>query len=228
MSPACSSSSRRSAAALGHQLPESSPSPASSSSSSTPHRPSASLAASARCARRGRRCRPRRHDGLRRRGSGCRQPRSRPPRCPAPSGDRCRRRRRRAPRQQRLAFPGVPGAAPPGGGLEVRLGAGSCPMGRHPRHVCSRVGGRGRHRALRCHGVAVRARRRVRAVPDLRQRSPGTTNCAPTPSITVARPCTPTRRTIRGCSSDSAEEKPTAAGRPCHRCPDQRDRRHSR
>src|SRR6266508_4145663 len=44
-------------------------------------------------------------------------------------------------------------------------------MGRHPHHVCSRVGGRGRHRALRCHGVAVRARRRVRAVPDLPQRT---------------------------------------------------------
>ena len=44
-------------------------------------------------------------------------------------------------------------------------------MGRHPRHVCSRVGGRGRHRALRCHGVAVRTRRRVRAVPDLPQRT---------------------------------------------------------
>lgn len=44
-------------------------------------------------------------------------------------------------------------------------------MGGHPQHVCSRVGGRGRHRALRCHGVAVRARRRVRAVPDLRQRT---------------------------------------------------------
>ena len=44
-------------------------------------------------------------------------------------------------------------------------------MGGHPQHVCSRVGGRGRHRALRCHGVAVRARRRVRAVPDLRQRA---------------------------------------------------------
>ena len=44
-------------------------------------------------------------------------------------------------------------------------------MGGHPQHVCSRVGGRGRHRALRCHGVAVRARRRVRAVPDLPQRT---------------------------------------------------------
>ena len=44
-------------------------------------------------------------------------------------------------------------------------------MGGHPQHVCSRVGGRGRHRALRCHGVAVRARRRVRALPDLQQRT---------------------------------------------------------
>jgi hypothetical protein len=44
-------------------------------------------------------------------------------------------------------------------------------MGGHPQQVCSRVGGRGRHRALRCHDVAVRARRRVRAVPDLRQRT---------------------------------------------------------
>src|SRR5512132_2646413 len=44
-------------------------------------------------------------------------------------------------------------------------------MGGHPQHVCSRVGGRGRHRALRCRGVAVRARRQVRAVPDLRQRT---------------------------------------------------------
>ena len=40
-----------------------------------------------------------------------------------------------------------------------------------PEHVGSRVGGRGRHRALRCRGVAVRARRRVRAVPDLQQRA---------------------------------------------------------
>ena len=32
--------------------------------------------------------------------------------------------------------------------------------------------------------------------------NPGTTNCAPRRSIAVARPCTPTPRTIRGCSSD--------------------------
>src|SRR5918994_3285213 len=32
--------------------------------------------------------------------------------------------------------------------------------------------------------------------------NPGTTNCAWKPSITVARPCTPTLRTTQGCSSD--------------------------
>src|SRR5262245_56536653 len=31
--------------------------------------------------------------------------------------------------------------------------------------------------------------------------NPGTTNCAPKRSITAARPCTPTRRTIQGCGS---------------------------
>ena len=44
-------------------------------------------------------------------------------------------------------------------------------MGGHTRHVRARVGGRGRHRALRCHRVAVEARRQVRAVPDLPQRT---------------------------------------------------------
>ena len=44
-------------------------------------------------------------------------------------------------------------------------------MGGDPRDVPSRVGGRGRHRAPRRHGVAVRTRREVRAVPDLQQRT---------------------------------------------------------
>ena len=35
-------------------------------------------------------------------------------------------------------------------------------MGGHPQHVCSRVGRGGRHWALRCRSVAVRARRQVR------------------------------------------------------------------
>jgi hypothetical protein len=44
-------------------------------------------------------------------------------------------------------------------------------MGGHPQQVCSRVGGRGRHWALRCRGVAVGTRGQLRAVPDLRQRA---------------------------------------------------------
>ena len=35
--------------------------------------------------------------------------------------------------------------------------------------------------------------------------NPGTTSCAPTPSITVALPCTPTPRTIRGSSIESGD-----------------------
>ena len=33
---------------------------------------------------------------------------------------------------------------------------------------------------------------------------PGTTNCAPKRSTTAARPCTPTRRGIRGCDGDDS------------------------
>ena len=36
--------------------------------------------------------------------------------------------------------------------------------------------------------------------------SPGTTNCAPKPSMTVARPCMPTPGTIQGCSSDQPND----------------------
>ena len=48
--------------------------------------------------------------------------------------------------------------------------------------------------------------------------SPGTTNCAPKPAITVALPCTPTLRTIQGCSSENS----SGPGRPCHGRPDRR------
>ena len=63
--------------------------------------------------------------------------------------------------------------------------------------------------------------------------SPGTTNCAPKPSLMVVLPCTPTLRTIQGRSSDQQarhrtgvntiitggethEEKATAGGGPCN------------
>ena len=54
---------------------------------------------------------------------------------------------------------------------KYRLRKGSRPMGSHSRHVFSCVGGRGRHRALPRHGVAVQTRRRVRAMPDLQERA---------------------------------------------------------
>src|SRR5262249_39136512 len=45
--------------------------------------------------------------------------------------------------------------------------------------------------------------------------SPGTTNCAPKRSITAALPCTPTLRTIQGCSIDQhARHIPAQIGRP--------------
>src|SRR5262245_22436981 len=44
-------------------------------------------------------------------------------------------------------------------------------MGGHAQHVCSRVGGGGRRRAIQCNGLAVRTRRQVRALPDLPQRT---------------------------------------------------------
>jgi hypothetical protein len=44
-------------------------------------------------------------------------------------------------------------------------------VGRHPHHVCSRIGGSGRYRALRCHRVALRTRLQVRALPDLQERT---------------------------------------------------------
>src|SRR5262245_55345266 len=44
--------------------------------------------------------------------------------------------------------------------------------------------------------------------------NPGTTNCAPKRSITAARACTPTRRTIQGCSSDQHARQRTVPQPP--------------
>ena len=162
--PARSSSSR----------PSRSPRPRSrrSSSSATAVAPTSSAATHRRCARRGRRRRPRRHDGLRRRDPGRGQPRS----------AICSRALRRAATD--AADDGVEFFVNSGwrspayqeqllrrGGPEVRLGAEAARWVATAEHVRARVGGRGRHRAGRRHGVAVRARRRVRAVPDLPQRA---------------------------------------------------------
>ena len=175
---------------------------------------------SAACARRGRRCRPRRHDGLRRRGSGCGQPRLRLSSVPCA-------RPRRMPRTTASS------SSSTAAGVRRRTRSNSSvrrsrstaqsrrpPAGWPPRHVRSRVGGRGRHRALRCRGVAVRSTAPRTGCARSTATSPGTTSCAPRPSITAALPCTPTRRTIQGCSSDDSRR--SAAGRPCAGRPDRR------
>ena len=121
---------------------------------------------------RGRRCRPRRHDGLRRRRS----------RLSPTSIPRCSRALRRAATD--AAADGVEFFVDSGwrspAYQEQLLREAIAKYGSEaeaarwvatPEHVRARVGRRGRHRARRRHGVAVRARRRVRAVPDLRQRT---------------------------------------------------------
>ena len=98
--------------------------------------------------------------------------------------------------------PGVPGATTPAGGPEVRLRRGSCPMGGHPRT-----------RLLTCRGTRSTSGAPMpqRGCPSTAPSTgyarstatnPGTTNCAPKPSITGALPCTPTLRTIQGRSSE--------------------------
>ena len=166
-SPACSSSSRRSPRALGDR---------SRASSSTASRREATHRRPARraspCARRGRRRRPRRHDGLRRRGPGCRQARSRAPRRPAQRRDRCRERRRRVRRRQRLALPGLPGAAPPArrsrSTARRRRQPAGWPRPTRPPHVSGDAVDIGPSDAA---AWLSDARRRVRALPDLRQRA---------------------------------------------------------
>ena len=69
-----------------------------------------------------------------------------------------------------------------------------------PDTVRARVGGRGRRRARPvprrgCPSTAPRT-----GCAGSTATSPGTTNCARRPSIAAARPCTPTRPTIQGCS----------------------------
>ncbi|MEA2506346.1 MAG: zinc D-Ala-D-Ala carboxypeptidase [Actinomycetota bacterium] len=60
-----------------------------------------------------------------------------------------------------LAFLGVPDSASSCGCLRVWIPSRSRPVGGHREEICSRARGRGRHCALRCHGVAVRARRQL-------------------------------------------------------------------
>ena len=151
-------------------------------------------------ARRGRRCRPRRHDGLRRRAF--RVSPSSTPICSVPCARLRRMPRGRVPRRQRLALPRLPGAPPPmrrsrstarkrkppaGWPPPTRLltsrGTRSTSGPPEPRRGCPRTAPR-----TGCAGSTAT--------------SPGTTNCARRPSLTAALPCTPTRPTIQGCSSE--------------------------
>src|ERR671911_126090 len=112
-------------------------------------------------------------------------------------------------------------------------------MGGHPHRVYSHVGGRGRHRAPRCHGVAVRTRRHVRALPDLPQRTlalrtaprsdrsrlpahvrrPDARSKDAAVTGTLGTELVPTQPPRAGRAH---AENTTAAGRPCHGRPDQR------
>ncbi len=146
---------------------------------------------------RGSRIRPGRRDGLRRH-SRRDQARTRFARCRAQGRDRCGRRGDRVLRQQRLAFPGVPGATPQGCGRAVRLGEGGRPLGGHSRHLSAR------ERATRstsdaptpppgCPGTAPST-----GCARSTTTNPGTTNCARAQPSTAVRSGTPTRRTTRG------------------------------
>ncbi len=128
-------------------------------------------------------------------------------------GDRCRgerfagvldlQRNGRVRRQQRLALSGRRGTPLRRGGVEVRLARGSRPLGCDSRDVGARVGRRGRPRAgtrprTGCRNTAPRTGCAASTATNR-----GTTNCGPRPRSTVARPCTPTRRTTRACSDRS-------------------------
>ena len=135
------------------------------------------------------------------------------PRCPAPSRNRCPVVDGvRVLRRQRLAFAlSTRSNSSKQAILEIRLRGGSCPLGGHPHHARSRVRRRGRHGGLVAaawlseHGAEY-------GLCQIYGNEPGTTNCAPKPSIMAARPCTPTLRTIQGCSSDGTRRMSTSSG----------------
>ena len=145
---------------------------------------------------------PRRRRALRRHLPRRDEARPRTARRPARGGPGRRARRRHHLRQQRLALVGLPAAAARRGRHDVRDERRRRPLGRECRRVPPRVGGRGRRRGRGRHDLAVGARGGATACARSTPTSPGTTSCAPTRRRAAARPCTPTRRGTRGCSSD--------------------------
>ena len=122
-------------------------------------------------ARRGRRCRPRRRDGLRRRASRRGQPRPRPARALRAAATDAAEDGVEFDVNSGWRSAGVPGAAAPRGGLEYGSEAEAARWVATPDtspHVSGDAVDIGPADAT---AVAVRARRRVRAVPDLPQRA---------------------------------------------------------
>ena len=161
--------SRRCIAALSYEWPASSSSTDSASPTAPPpvHVPRRERREPAR---RGRRSHPRRHDGLRRRGSPASP--SSTPICSPPCAER-----RPMPRPPGSGSPSTAAGAPrrTRSSCSSRRSRSTARKRRRPAgwplpDVRAREGGRGRHRFLRS-DVAVRARRRVRPVPGLRQRA---------------------------------------------------------
>ena len=74
-------------------------------------------------------------------------------------------------------------------------------------HVPTRVGRRGRHRVARSNDVALRAWRRVRAVPGLPQRALALRTAPQGDRSRLPDLCTPTPRMIRGCNADERDRR---------------------
>ena len=199
-SPSCSSSSRRSPQPSAHQSTASSPIDGCPRRASEHRWP----------ARRGRRCRPRRHDGLRRRDPGGRQARSGAPRRPAPGRDGCRGRRSsvlvdsgwRSPAyQEHLLREAVPKY---GSEAEAARWVATPNTSAHVSGDAVDIGPSGAARG--CPRTAPRT-----GCAGSTATSRGTTSCARRPSRTGALPCTPTPRRIRGCVTEelaSIEQTP--------------------
>ena len=103
---------------------------------------------------------------------------------------------------QRVALGRLPGAAPGGRRVDVRVAEGGRALGRHPRDLAPRVRRRGRPRAVAGHDLAGAARCRLRALPGLRQRALALRAAAPRPPRRGVPSGTPTPRTTRGCSAE--------------------------
>ena len=157
-----------------------------------------------RCAWRGRRCRPRRHDGLRRRRfrawptsiQRSSVPCAEPQRMPRTTGSSSSSTAAGVPRSTRSNYSSE-AVSKYGSEEEAARWVATPTTSAHVSGDAVDIGRSDATAWLSEHGAGTGCARSTAT-------NAGTTNCAPKPSITVARPCTPTRRTIRGRSSDKA------------------------